>query len=131
MPIAIATHMADPAHQPRRRLGAAQEPGEVTGHDETHGRRIEGLEAAAQAQPLNASLWRSLEELAMATSRHDIALEACVGRFEILSRTGNIYFAPASARPVVAMGHTGGEESAPVELDPAIEDQLRSLGYAE
>ncbi|MCA9651765.1 MAG: tetratricopeptide repeat protein [Myxococcales bacterium] len=38
------------------------------------------LEAAAQAQPHNASLWRSLEELAMATSRHDIALEACVGQ---------------------------------------------------
>lgn len=38
------------------------------------------LEAAAQAQPHNASLWRSLEELAMATGRHDIALEACVGQ---------------------------------------------------
>lgn len=38
------------------------------------------LEAAAQAQPHNASLWRSLEELSMATGRHDIALEACVGQ---------------------------------------------------
>jgi OOP family OmpA-OmpF porin len=28
----------------------------------------------------------------------DFSLEACVGRFEILSRTGNIYFAPSSAR---------------------------------
>ncbi|MEO9516490.1 MAG: OmpA family protein [Paracoccaceae bacterium] len=28
----------------------------------------------------------------------DFSLEACVGRFEILSRTGNIYFAPGSSR---------------------------------
>ncbi|MEX1365526.1 MAG: hypothetical protein AB1Z98_20530, partial [Nannocystaceae bacterium] len=42
------------------------------------------LEAAAQAQPHNASLWRSLEELAMATSRHDIALEACVGQLRAM-----------------------------------------------
>lgn len=28
----------------------------------------------------------------------DFSLEACVGRFEILSRTGNIYFKPASAQ---------------------------------
>lgn len=28
----------------------------------------------------------------------DFSKEACVGRFEILSRTGNIYFAPGSAR---------------------------------
>ena len=28
----------------------------------------------------------------------DFSLEACVGRFEILSRTGNIYFQPGSAR---------------------------------
>lgn len=28
----------------------------------------------------------------------DFSLEACVGRFEILSRSGNIYFAPGSAR---------------------------------
>ncbi len=28
----------------------------------------------------------------------DFSLEACVGRFEILSRTGNIYFRPGSAR---------------------------------
>lgn len=42
------------------------------------------LEAAAQAQPHNASLWRSLEELAMATGRHDIALEACVGQLQAM-----------------------------------------------
>ncbi len=42
------------------------------------------LESAAQAQPHNASLWRSLEELAMATSRHDIALEACVGQLRAM-----------------------------------------------
>ena len=42
------------------------------------------LQAAAQAQPHNASLWRSLEELAMATSRHEIALEACVGQLRAI-----------------------------------------------
>lgn len=31
-------------------------------------------------------------------SEGDFSLEACVGRFEILSRTGNIYFRPGSAR---------------------------------
>jgi len=42
------------------------------------------LEAAAQAQPHNASLWRSLEELALASGRHDIALEACVGQLRVV-----------------------------------------------
>jgi len=42
------------------------------------------LEAAAQAQPDNASLWRSLEELSMATGRHDVALEACVGQLRAI-----------------------------------------------
>ena len=48
----------------------------------------------------------NLEQLATAVTPGSAALEtkgnldreACVGRFEILSRTGNIYFAPASAR---------------------------------
>lgn len=31
-------------------------------------------------------------------TRGDLDREACIGRFEILSRTGNIYFPPASAR---------------------------------
>lgn len=31
-------------------------------------------------------------------AKGDFDLEACVGRFEILSRSGNIYFAPGSAR---------------------------------
>lgn len=31
-------------------------------------------------------------------AKGDFSLEACIGRFEILSRTGNIYFAPGSAR---------------------------------
>lgn len=38
------------------------------------------LAAAAKAAPNNFSLWRNLEELAMATSRFDIAAEACVGQ---------------------------------------------------
>jgi tetratricopeptide (TPR) repeat protein len=42
------------------------------------------LEAAAKAQPHNASLWRSLEELAMATGRHDIALAACAGQLRLV-----------------------------------------------
>ncbi len=42
------------------------------------------LQAAARSQPSNASLWRSLEELSMATSRHDVALEACVGQLQAM-----------------------------------------------
>lgn len=42
------------------------------------------LQAAAANQPENVSLWRSLEELAMATGRHDIALHACVGQLRAL-----------------------------------------------
>ncbi len=41
---------------------------------------LELLRAAARAAPHNFSLWRNLEELAMATSRHEIAAEACVGQ---------------------------------------------------
>ncbi len=43
-------HMADPAHQPGRDLRAAEEAGEVAGHDEAHGGGVERLDAAAQAQ---------------------------------------------------------------------------------
>ncbi|MCH9681319.1 MAG: hypothetical protein K0V04_07795, partial [Deltaproteobacteria bacterium] len=42
------------------------------------------LQAAARAQPHNASLWRSLEELSMATGRHEVALEACVGQLRAI-----------------------------------------------
>jgi len=42
------------------------------------------LHAAAIDQPRNVSLWRSLEELAMATARHDLALEACVGQLKAI-----------------------------------------------
>ncbi|MGB5560199.1 MAG: OmpA family protein [Paracoccaceae bacterium] len=44
--------------------------------------------AQSTATPANAAL----------EAAGDLSLEACVGRFEILSRSGNIYFAPASAR---------------------------------
>ena len=44
--------------------------------------------AAAPEKPASAAL----------EATGDFSLEACVGRFEILSRSGNIYFAPGSAR---------------------------------
>lgn len=37
------------------------------------------LHAAARAHPQNLSLWRSLEELAMASSRYEVAAMACIG----------------------------------------------------
>jgi tetratricopeptide (TPR) repeat protein len=43
---------------------------------------LELLKSAARAQPHNVSLWRSLEELAMATGRYEVALEACVRQLE-------------------------------------------------
>jgi len=42
------------------------------------------LHAAALAQPKNLSLWRSLEELSMATGRYDAALEACLRQVQAL-----------------------------------------------
>lgn len=42
------------------------------------------LDAAARAQPKNISLWRSLEELASATSAHDTAAHACIGQLEAM-----------------------------------------------
>jgi tetratricopeptide (TPR) repeat protein len=43
---------------------------------------LELLRSAALSMPDNYSLWRSLEELAMTTSRYDVALEACVGQLK-------------------------------------------------
>ncbi|MFT5315683.1 MAG: OOP family OmpA-OmpF porin [Candidatus Krumholzibacteriia bacterium] len=43
---------------------------------------------ATPEKPANAAL----------ESEGDFSLEACIGRFEILSRSGNIYFSPGSAR---------------------------------
>lgn len=48
------------------------------------GAALELLRAAARAQPHNASLWRSLEELASAAGRYDAALEACIGQLEAI-----------------------------------------------
>jgi hypothetical protein len=42
--------MANPAQQPGCCLRAAEESGEVTGHDEAHGGRFKRLDAAPQAQ---------------------------------------------------------------------------------
>lgn len=53
-------------------------------------RKSDGAPAPAPApvEPASAAL----------EAEGDFSLEACVGRFEILSRTGNIYFRPASAQ---------------------------------
>ena len=45
------------------------------------------LRAATQAQPHNASLWRSLEELASAQGRWDVAMEACVGQLNAVGES--------------------------------------------
>lgn len=42
------------------------------------------LLAAAQAQPDNFSLWRNLEELAMSSSRYEVALLACLGQLRAI-----------------------------------------------
>jgi tetratricopeptide (TPR) repeat protein len=42
------------------------------------------LRAAALAQPDNLSLWRNLEELSMASSRYETALEACLGQLRAI-----------------------------------------------
>ncbi|PRP91544.1 Beta-barrel assembly-enhancing protease [Enhygromyxa salina] len=43
------------------------------------------LLAAAEAQPDNFSLWRNLEELAMSSSRYEIAVLACLGQLRAIS----------------------------------------------
>jgi tetratricopeptide (TPR) repeat protein len=42
------------------------------------------LWAAAQAQPDNFSLWRNLEELAMSSSRYEVATMACLGQLRAI-----------------------------------------------
>lgn len=42
------------------------------------------LLAAAEAQPDNFSLWRNLEELAMSSSRYEVALLACLGQLRAI-----------------------------------------------
>lgn len=42
------------------------------------------LRSAAKAAPHNFSLWRNLEELAMATSRYEVAAEACIGQLRAI-----------------------------------------------
>jgi len=51
-----------------------------------------GQQAPVQVATSEAPASAALE------TKGDFSLEACVGRFEILSRTGNIYFATGSAR---------------------------------
>ncbi|MEM9459442.1 MAG: hypothetical protein AAGF11_35010 [Myxococcota bacterium] len=70
---------AEARTESRRAMPLARAAVTLQGQRERTG-ALELLRAAAQAQPDNASLWRSLEELSMATSRHEIALEACVGQ---------------------------------------------------
>lgn len=48
------------------------------------GAAVDILRAAAAAQPHNFSLWRNLEELSMATSRYDTALEATLGQLRAI-----------------------------------------------
>ncbi|MBV1859285.1 MAG: hypothetical protein KUG77_12795, partial [Nannocystaceae bacterium] len=45
---------------------------------------LELLRSAAGAAPHNYSLWRNLEELAMATSRYEVAAEACIGQLRAI-----------------------------------------------
>ncbi|HLT35767.1 MAG TPA: hypothetical protein VK034_05765, partial [Enhygromyxa sp.] len=42
------------------------------------------LLAAAEAQPDNFSLWRNLEELAMSSSRYEVAMLACLGQLRAI-----------------------------------------------
>lgn len=42
------------------------------------------LLAAAESQPHNFSLWRNLEELAMSSSRYEVALFACLGQLRAI-----------------------------------------------
>ncbi len=48
------------------------------------GAALELLRSAARAAPHNYSLWRNLEELAMATSRYEVAAEACIGQLRAI-----------------------------------------------
>lgn len=48
------------------------------------GAAVSLLHAAAKTQPGNVSLWRNLEDLSMATSRHDVAVEACAGQLKAI-----------------------------------------------
>lgn len=48
---------------------------------------LELLRAAAAAQPHNASLWRSLEELSSASGRWEVAMEACLGQLKAVGES--------------------------------------------
>jgi tetratricopeptide (TPR) repeat protein len=53
------------------------------------GAALELLRSAARTAPHNFSLWRNLEELAMATSRHEVAAEACIGQLRAIGDEGD------------------------------------------
>jgi len=48
------------------------------------GAALDLLRSAAHSAPHNYSLWRNLEELAMATSRYEVAAEACIGQLRAI-----------------------------------------------
>ena len=51
---------------------------------------LELLRAAAVAQPHNASLWRSLEELSSASGRWEVAMEACLGQLKSVGESEDV-----------------------------------------
>ncbi len=65
------------------------------------GAALELLRSAARAATHNLSLWRNLEELAMATSRHEVAAEACIGQLRAIGDEGD---APTRAELFYRLG---------------------------
>src|SRR5690606_37254592 len=48
------------------------------------GAAVELLRSSAAAHRSNLSLWRNLEERAMASSRYEVAVEACLGALKVI-----------------------------------------------
>ena len=72
---------AETRGEQRRALPLARASVTLREHRE-RGAALALLTAAARSAPHNFSLWRSLEELSMATSRFDIALQAVIGQLQ-------------------------------------------------
>ncbi|MDC0722834.1 tetratricopeptide repeat protein [Nannocystis bainbridge] len=72
------------ARPPEQRAGPLARASLVLREVRERAAAVSLLHAAAKLQPDNFSLWRNLEELAMATARYDVAVEACAGQLKAI-----------------------------------------------
>ena len=83
MMVLALEHQAEHSEGPLRAMPLAR-ASLVFREARERGAAVELLRASAAAQPDNLSLWRNLEELAMASSRYEVAVEACLGALKVI-----------------------------------------------